>query len=73
MSSKSIWKPILERMEKRLAGWKGKYLCKGGMLVLSRRVFSRACDYFFSMFAAPSSFVNRMEKIQRKFLWQTDQ
>ena len=27
---KTIWNPILEKMERRLAGWKRLYLFKGG-------------------------------------------
>ena len=27
----SIWNPILEKIERRLAGWKKIYLSKGGM------------------------------------------
>ena len=30
----SIWNPILERMEKKLLGWKRLYLSKGGRLTL---------------------------------------
>ena len=30
----SIWNPIIEKMEKRLAGWKRLYLLKGGRLTL---------------------------------------
>ena len=32
--SPSIWNPILERIERRLAGWKKLYLSKGGRLTL---------------------------------------
>ncbi len=28
--SKNIWNPIVEKMERRLAGWKRLYLSKGG-------------------------------------------
>ena len=30
----SVWNPILERMERRLAGWKRMYLSKGGKVTL---------------------------------------
>ena len=30
----SIWNPILEKMEKKLSGWKRLYLSKGGRLTL---------------------------------------
>ena len=31
---KSIWNPILEKMERKLAGWKKLYLSKGGRVTL---------------------------------------
>ena len=31
---KTIWNPILEKMERRLAGWKQLYLSKGGRVTL---------------------------------------
>ena len=33
-NSPSIWNPILEKLERRLAGWKKLYLSKGGRLML---------------------------------------
>ena len=36
----SIWNPILERMEKKLAGWKRLYLSKGGRLTLLKSTLS---------------------------------
>lgn len=37
--SKSIWSPMIERMGKRISSWKGRYLSKGGKLVLLRSVY----------------------------------
>lgn len=59
VSSKAIWNPIIERMEKRL--------------VLLRSVLLSLSVYLLSMFVAPSSVVNRLEQIQQKFLWQNFQ
>ena len=36
----SIWNPILERMEKKLSGWKRLYLSKGGRLTLLKSTLS---------------------------------
>ena len=33
----SIWNPILEKMKKKLFGWKRLYLSKGGRLMLLKR------------------------------------
>ena len=38
--SPSIWNPILEKIERRLAGWKKLYLSKGGRLTLLKSTLS---------------------------------
>ena len=43
----SIWNPILEKMEKKLSGWKRLYLSKGGRLTLLRSTVSSLPMYFF--------------------------
>ena len=35
-----VWNPILERMEKRLGGWKRMYLSKGGKVTLIKSSLS---------------------------------
>ena len=35
----SIWNPILEKMEKKLSGWKRLYLSKGGRLMSPNVLF----------------------------------
>ncbi len=48
--SKDMWNPIVEKMEKRLAGWKRIYLSKGGRLTLIKRPF-QACPLIFSLYS----------------------
>jgi hypothetical protein len=67
--SKDIWNPILEKMERRLAGWKSLYLSKGGRLTLLKSTLSSLPTYYLSLFTIPVSVANRIEKIQRNFLW----
>jgi hypothetical protein len=67
--SKEIWNLILEKMERRLAGWKRSYLSKGGRLTLIKSTLSSLPTYFLSLFAVPSSVAHWIEKIQRDFLW----
>ena len=43
----SIWNPILEKMEKKLSGWKHLYLSKGGRLMLLNSTLSSLPTYFF--------------------------
>ncbi len=48
--SMTIWNPILEKMEKRLASWKWLYLSKGGKLTLLKSTLSNLPTYFLSLF-----------------------
>uniref|UniRef100_A0A2N9IN79 DUF3752 domain-containing protein n=1 Tax=Fagus sylvatica TaxID=28930 RepID=A0A2N9IN79_FAGSY len=65
----SIWNPIIERMEKHLAGWKRLYLSKGGKVTLIKSTLSSLSTYFLSLFPIPVRDANRLEKLQREFLW----
>ena len=65
----SIWNPILERMEKKLSGWKRLYLSKGGRLTLLKSTLSSLPTYYLSLFTTPKAVAYRLERIQRNFLW----
>jgi hypothetical protein len=67
--SKSIWDPILEKMERKLAGWQRMYLSKGGRVTLIKSTLSSLPTYFLSLFPMPNSVAMRIDKIQRDFLW----
>ena len=67
--SPSIWNPILENLHRKLAGWKKLYLSKGGRLTLLKSTLSSLPTYFLSLFTIPSHVANKIEKIQRDFLW----
>ena len=64
----SIWNPILEKMEKKLSGWKRLYLSKGGRLTLLKSTLSSLPTYYLSLFTIPVAVADRLERIQRKFL-----
>ena len=65
---KTIWNPILEKMKRKLAGWKRLYLSKGGRVTLIKSTLSNLPTYFLSLFPIPASVANRIEKLQRNFL-----
>ena len=65
----SIWNPIIEKMEKKLCSLKHLYLSKGGRLTLLKSTLSSLPTYFLSLFTIPPAVANRLEKIQRNFLW----
>ena len=55
--SPSIWYPILEKIEWKLAGWKKLYLSKCGRLTLLKSTLS----------SLPTRVANKIEKLQRNF------
>ena len=59
----SIWNPILEKMEKKLSGWKRLYLSKGGRLTLLKSTLSGLPTYFLSLFTIPIAMAARLERI----------
>ena len=69
----SIWNPILEKMEKKLSGWKRLYLSKGGWLMLLKSTLSSLPTYFLSLFTIPKAVATRLESIQRNFLWRSSE
>ena len=64
----TIWNLILERMEKKLSGWKRLYLSKGGRLTLLKSTLSSLPTYNLSLFTIPKIVAARLERIQN-FLW----
>ena len=67
--SPSIWNPILEKIQQKLVGWKKLYLSKGGRLTLLKSTLSSLPTYFLSLFTIPTHVANKIEKLQRDFLW----
>ena len=55
---KTIWSPILEKMERRLARWKRLYFSKGGRVTLIKSTLSNLPTYFLSLFSIPASVAN---------------
>ena len=67
--SATIWNLILEKIERKLAEWKKLYLSKGGRLMLLKSTLSSLPTYFSSLFTIPTHVANKIEKLQRDFLW----
>ena len=65
----NLWNPILEKMEKKLSSWKRLYLSKAGRLTLLKITLSSLPTYFLSLFTIPVVVADRLERIQRNFLW----
>ena len=67
-NSPSIWNPISEKIEPKLARWKKLYLSKGGCLMLLKSMLSSLPTYFLSLFTILTYVANKIEKLQRDFL-----
>ena len=65
----NVWNPVLEKIERRLASWQTSYLSKGGRLTLLKSTLASLPTYFLSLFAISVSVAQRIEKLQRNFLW----
>ena len=55
---KTIWNLILEKTERKLAGWKCLYSSKGGRVTLIKSTLSNLPTYFLSLFPIPASVAN---------------
>lgn len=67
-SSSAIWDPVFEKTSRKFS-WKGKRLSNGGKLVMIKSVMASVPINFFSIFQAPKIVINRLERMQRDFLW----
>lgn len=63
----SIWDPVIKRVDKRLASWKGRLLSKGRRLVMLNSVLTNLPNYFLSLLAILRSIEERLDK-RRDFL-----
>ena len=68
LKDKTIWNPILEKMERRLVEWKHLQLSKGGRVTLIKSTLSNLPTHFRPLFTL-AVVANRIEKLQRNFLW----
>ena len=59
---KSVWNPIIEKMECRLLGWKKLCLSTRARLMLLKRTFWSLPTYYLSLFTILVSGVNKIEK-----------
>lgn len=63
------WAPVIEKVEKALKPWKSRHISMDGKLTLVSSNMSNLPIYYMSLFRMPTVVANKIEKIQRKFLW----
>ena len=59
-----VWNPIIEKVERRLTGWKRLYLSKGGKVTLIKSTLSNLPTYFLLLFPISMEVANRIEQLQ---------
>ena len=65
----SMWDGVEEKMRRRLALWKRKYISKGGRITFIKSTLASMPIYHMSLFRMPKIVARRLEKVQRDFLW----
>ena len=68
----SEWKEVIERLEKRLASWKGKLLSLGGRLTLINSVLTNLPMYMMSFLEIPKGVIKKIDYFRSRFFWQGD-
>ncbi|XP_071689129.1 uncharacterized protein [Rutidosis leptorrhynchoides] len=63
------WKPIVDKVDKRLRTWKVKLLSFGGRLTLIKSVLGGLGTYFFSIYKVPKGILKHLESLRANFLW----
>ena len=69
MNKCSAWKPVMDKIQSRLATWKAKTLSRAGRLTLIKSVLNNLPIYYMSMFKMPKAVASRIVSIQRNFFW----
>jgi hypothetical protein len=68
--NKTLSCSMMEKMEKRLAGWQGRFLSLGGRLTLLNSCLSNVPLYMLSIYPAPKSVIRKLDMYRKKLLWQ---
>lgn len=68
-SRHATWEPVIQRIERKLASWRGKMLSIGGRLTLIKSSLSNLPLYYMSIFPIPSGVIDKISALQRRFLW----
>ncbi|KAL0295598.1 UNVERIFIED_CONTAM: hypothetical protein Scaly_3097700 [Sesamum calycinum] len=63
-------KPLIDKVDTRLAGWNHQHLSYAGRLQLIKSVLSTLHMYWASVFILPKGVLKMLERKMRTFLWQ---
>ncbi|KAJ0668540.1 putative RNA-directed DNA polymerase [Helianthus annuus] len=69
MKRAKLWKPVVDKFNKKLSAWKAKCLSFAGRLTLAKAVMGALPNYYLSMYYAPKKVIKSLEAIRRDFVW----
>ncbi|KAL9691204.1 hypothetical protein QQ045_011623 [Rhodiola kirilowii] len=69
----NTWRPVLQKFKDKLSSWKSTSLSMAGRVVLIKAALSNLPLYYASIFKMPAAVALEMEKIQRRFLWESSE
>jgi len=61
---------LVEKVSKRLDGWKGGSLSLGGRLTLLNSCLTGIPIYSMSMYRLPKTVIKKIDIIRKRFFWQ---
>jgi len=67
--NKQFWRPLVNKNQKRLAGWKGRMLSLEGRIIMINAALTALSTYSLSFFALPRWVEMEIDSLMRKFLW----
>ena len=68
----SLLQPIIDKIDRRLAGWIPRLLSCGGRVLMINSVLSTIPTYYMSCMQWPERSIEALDKIRGAFLWKGD-
>ena len=65
----ATWRPIIDKIEKKLSGWKASLLSQAGKLVLIKTVLNSLPIFYLGLFKMPKSVAKKIISLQSRFFW----
>lgn len=63
------WAPVIEKIKKKLSGWKSKLLSRTRRLILIKPVINNLPLYYLGLFKMPRCVVLKIISLQSNFFW----
>ncbi|PWA47507.1 RNA-directed DNA polymerase, eukaryota [Artemisia annua] len=72
MNRINSWKPMIDKVTKKLSSWKAKLLSIGGRLTLLKSVVGSLAIYYMSIYKVPATVLKLLESLRARFFWGAD-